>query len=103
MVTGIIVQGPGELGENWVTTCKVKYEKMVGAGDLVYITTDTGGNDKVVKVNKPYTLHDILELIKIQALTLRFKQTNNKQTNKNKQTNEQKHHFVNSSCHNLPH
>ena len=47
MVTGVIVQGPGDLGSNWVTTCKVKYERMVGAGGLVYIM-DTGGNDKVV-------------------------------------------------------
>ena len=46
MVTGIIVQGPGELHAYWVMTCKVKYEKMAGAGDLVYIT-DAGGNEMV--------------------------------------------------------
>ena len=57
MVTGIIVQGPGELHSHWVMTCKVKYERMVGAGDLVYIT-EAGGNDKLVKANKPYTLHN---------------------------------------------
>ena len=58
MVSGIIAQGPGEFGKYWVTTCKVKYEEMVGAGDLVHIM-DAEGNEKVVSlVNKAYTLHN---------------------------------------------
>ena len=45
-VSGIIIQGPGDLGGSWVTTCKVKYEDMVGDGGLVYIM-DAEGNEKV--------------------------------------------------------
>ena len=60
-VTGIVVQGPGPLAQNWVMTCKVKYEEMAGSGPLVYIM-DTGRTDKVaikIKFTKQTHLNEI--------------------------------------------
>ena len=42
-VTGIVTQG----AENWVTHCRVKYEKKAGSGNLVYIK-DVEGNIQVI-------------------------------------------------------
>ena len=41
-VTGLVVQGPGESRNNWVTKCKVKYLRLTGTYGLSYIKNRRG-------------------------------------------------------------